>query len=216
MGVLDVLLPPACAACGAFGSVLCDACRGTFRAASDPGDRFFAPDPGVVVGTRFRLAAAAFIYEGALRRALQRLKYAGVARLAGPLADAALPAMRELLAETGPTRLVPVPLHVGRQRERGYNQAALLARELGRRARLPVLDVLVRPRPTVKQHKLDRAARARNLAAAFEIRRGARSPRDVLLIDDIMTTSATLEACAAVLETAGAEAVYGFTIAREI
>ena len=216
MGLLDVLLPPACSGCGTFGDVFCRSCRASLRPASDRGSRFFAPDPGVVVGSEFRVAVAAFIYEGAVRRALQRLKYGGVARVAAPLAEAAVPALRGLVMTTGALPIAAVPLHPARQRERGYNQAELLARELAARAGLPFVDLLVRTRSTVKQHKLDRAGRARNLAAAFALRPNVRAPPAVLVVDDIMTTGATLEACASVLRAAGVSDVYGFTLAREV
>ena len=216
MALLDLLLPPACAGCRSFGHLFCETCRLSLRPASHPADRFFAPDTGVVVGRDLRLGTSAFIYEGAIRRALQALKYGRAGRVARPLAQAAAPSLLQLLDQTGPLVAVPVPLHVERQRERGYNQALLLAVELGRGARLEVRDVLVRGRGTVKQHKLDRAGRLRNLEGAFSLRDGRRPPTRVLLIDDIMTTSATLESCAGALVAAGAEEVYGFTIAREV
>ena len=176
--------------------------------------RFIAPDPGIVVGEAFELAMSAFIYEGAVRRTLQRLKYGGAARLAEPLAEAAGPFLRALLGQIGPVTVVPVPLHPVRQRERGYNQAALLARVLAASAGSPAIELLIRERATRKQHQLDRAARLRNLTGAFAVR--GRAPPAVVLVDDIMTTSATLEACASVLHGSGAERVYGFTIAREV
>ena len=196
MGLLDLLLPSACAACGRYGSPLCGGCVSRFRPASQPEHRFLAPDPGVVIGEALDVALAAFAYEGALRRALQRLKYGGASRLAGPLAVAALPTLRQLTSLIGPAPLVPVPVHRDRLRERGYNQAALLARTLGQRAGLPVADLLLRERSTVKQHQLDRAGRLRNLRAAFSVAPDTRAPPVVILVDDILTTSATLESCA--------------------
>jgi ComF family protein len=109
-----------------------------------------------------------------------------------------------------------VPVHPARQRERGYNQAELIALALARHARLAVCDPLVRTRETTKQHKLDRAGRLRNLQGAFAPRPGSRVPQRVILVDDILTTSATLEACASVLREAGAKEVFGFTLAREV
>ena len=82
--------------------------------------------------------------------------------------------------------------------------------------RLPAVDALDRIRPTTKQHRLDRLARLRNLRAAFSVRSGAAVPTVAILVDDIITTTATLEACASVLREAGCEAVYGFAIAREV
>lgn len=179
-------------------------------------ERFFLPDAGTVVGEALLLAVSALAHRHATQRALRRLKYGGAARLAGPLARAAVPAFRSLLAVAGPLPLVPVPVHPARGRERGYNQAGLIAGELGRLTELPVLDLLVRVRPTTKQHRLDRPGRLRNLAGAFILRPGARPPPALIVVDDILTTSATLESCARVLRAAGAQRIYGFAIAREI
>jgi ComF family protein len=216
MSLLHVLLPPACAACGRFGPALCGGCLAGLRPAGRPEDCFLAPDPGVVVGDALEVGLAAFAYQGSLRRALGRLKYAGVADVATPLADAALPTLRRLVTLVGPAPLVPVPVHPERRRERGYNQAALLARGLGRAVHLPVADLLTRERATARQHHLDRAGRLRNLRGAFTMADGSRAPPTVILVDDILTTSATLETCAAVLRGAGARRVAGIAIAREI
>lgn len=196
---------------------LCGDCRAAYRPAAAPGDRFLAPDPGVVVGDAFELAMAAFRYEGVLRRALQRLKYGGAARLAEPLVEAAAPVFASLAAAAGPGVLVPVPVHAVRLRERGYNQAALLARALARVTGMRLRDVLIRVRATTHQHRLDRAARLRNLRSAFGLQDSARPPPAVvILVDDILTTSATLEACAGVLRSAGSQRILGFAIAREV
>jgi ComF family protein len=214
--LLDLLVPPACSGCGAYGEALCRRCRSGFRPASAAGDRFVAPDPAVVVGDELGVALAAFAYEGALRRALARLKYGGAARLANPLADAAAPLLGPFVSLHAGAALVPVPVHRDRLRQRGYNQAALLARRLGVELGRPVADVLARDRLTGLQHRLNRAERLRNLRGAFAIRAGARAPPRAILVDDILTTSATLEACAAVLRGAGCEQVVGVAIAREL
>lgn len=216
MGLVNLLLPPACAGCGRFGHLVCAHCLAAFRAAAAPGDRFAAADPATIVGEALELALAAFAHEGALRRALQRLKYGGSGRIAVPLATAAAPALEGLTSMCGPLPLVPVPVHAARERQRGYNQAALLADALAGKTRLAVCDILERRRATVRQHGLGKAARLHNLRGAFSLRDGVRTPPRVILVDDILTTSATLEACAQVLRDAGATSVYGFAIAREV
>ena len=150
-----------------------------------------------------------------MRRALAALKYSGASRLAPILARRAEPALERLLALTGPATLVSVPVHLERRRARGYNQAELLARALAPRLKLRTADPLVRARSTTKQHRLNRVARLQNLRGVFAVRPGA-VPRRVILVDDIITTTATLEACASVLRDAGCEAVYGFAVAREV
>jgi ComF family protein len=112
--------------------------------------------------------------------------------------------------------LVPVPLHPRRLRERGFNQSALLAAELGRRTARPMLaDALVRRRDTAPQAGLTAAARRRNVRDAFAVaRRGSVAGRVVTLVDDVFTTGATALACARVLRGAGAREVRLVTIAR--
>ena len=216
MGLLDLLMPPACAGCGRSGALACPRCVEAFQVPSRPADRFLAPDAGVVVGESLVLARAAFAYDGPLRRVLASLKYSGASRLAPILARAAVPALRTLLTVTGTATLVAVPLHVERRRSRGYNQAELLARELAQLTGTPFVDSLARARPTTRQHRLDRAARLHNLRGAFVMRPGVVAPKAAILVDDIITTTATLEACASVLKAAGCGAAYGFAVAREV
>lgn len=216
MSILDLILPSACGGCGRAGSVWCAACDRSLRPASRRDERFLRADPGIAVGEALEAGVAAFAHEERLRRALSRLKYGSMPRLAGPLAAASLPALAHLTTLAPQAALVPVPVHADRLRDRGYNQALLLARELGRRdRRRPVAEALLRARPTEKQHRLDRAARLRNLAGAFALA-VPRAPPSVILVDDILTTSATLESCAAVLRAGGARQVVGFAIAREL
>jgi ComF family protein len=188
------------------------------RAPSRPDDRFFAPDAGVVLGDALWLAVAAFAYDGPMRRALAALKYMGSSRLAPVLASAALPALRSLLAAAGaplPLTLVPVPVHAERRRARGYNQAELLSASLAASLRLSHAPTLLeRTRPTTKQHRLNRAERLANMRGVFAVR--ARPPSVVILVDDIITTTATLEACASVLRASDCDEVYGFAVARDV
>lgn len=157
-----------------------------------------------------------FRFEGAVRAAIISFKYRGVRALAPHLAallDAYL-AGNALPAEV----LVPVPLHERRLRERGYNQSALLARELGRLAHLPVAgDALVRRHHSGQQARArDLAERYRNVAGAFVGSGAGVVGRKVLLIDDVSTSGATLDACAAALKAAGAEGVWGLVLALEM
>jgi ComF family protein len=144
--------------------------------------------------------------------AIQRLKYAQRRALAA--------ALGQLLAERYPfgpaALLVPVPLHITRLRERGFNQAVLLARRLGRARGLGVAArALVRTRATHAQPGLTSAGRRANLAGAFALRPGAAvAGLDVVLIDDVLTTGATADACAAVLRAAGAARVDVYTVGR--
>ncbi|MEO7165521.1 MAG: phosphoribosyltransferase family protein [Spartobacteria bacterium] len=111
--------------------------------------------------------------------------------------------------------IVPVPLHPARKRERGFNQAALLARELKRRSRIPLGDVLQRTRYTTTQTQFDRSERMENLKGAFRLRqRSSVQDLRMLLVDDVLTTGSTLSECASVLKQAGALSVHAATVAR--
>jgi ComF family protein len=151
-----------------------------------------------------------------MRQAIYELKYHNLRALAAPLAEMLYHYFR---ASPLPVEvLVPVPLHPRRLRERGYNQSRLLARELGRLAGLPMIDdCLVRQRHTSPQARTSNVAERRsNTAGAFACRDQRLRGKQVLLIDDVATSGATLDACAAVLKAGGATSVWGLVMAREI
>jgi len=163
----------------------------------------------------FDLARSAGPYEGALRDLIRKYKFDGFRRLASPLA-----AILESVcaAEPGLGRsdwILAVPLHPRRRRERGFDQTLLLARLLSARLGVPVFSGLRRIRQTAPQFGLDHEERARNVRGAFGVT-GAEALADasVLLIDDVMTTGATVNECARVLKMAGAVRVYVVTVAR--
>jgi competence protein ComFC len=111
--------------------------------------------------------------------------------------------------------LVPVPLFHRRRRERGFNQASEIARGLATRRKIPILDCLYRYRETVSQTKLERTARWENMAGAFQLKRGFDvRGQNLLVIDDVFTTGATVNACAQALAKAGAGQVAVLTVAR--
>jgi len=134
------------------------------------------------------------------------------------------PCLAELLAtylKSNPLpgeALIYVPLHPRRLRERGYNQSSLLARELGRRIDLPVIeDCLIRVKQAQPQVRaVDVEERRRNVADAFVCRDEKVSGRQIILIDDVCTSGATLESCAVALKNKRATSVWGLTLAREI
>lgn len=152
-------------------------------------------------------------YEGALRAIVHALKYEGRRSLAAPLGALMRTRAADLLV--GVDAIVPVPLHRSRRRERGFNQAVDLARGVGG---FPIVHALRRTRATVTQTSLPAGRRHRNVRGAFAPRRSAVVLADavVLLIDDVCTTGATLNACAVVLKEAGAREVRALTAARVV
>lgn len=207
---LDLLFPPRCANCGQRGALLCTACRATCRfvpaaANREQHERLASPH---LVST-----AGAYIFEGAVREAIHTLKYNRKQRMALPLAELL---MRYL--ETHPVRvdaIVPVPLHPRRLHMRGFNQAEVIAAQLARQTELPLLaDGLVRVRHTSQQADLSRAQRRLNVADAFMWQGAKPLPASLLVIDDVLTTGATVEAAAAALRAAGARDVHALAVAR--
>ena len=229
--LLDVLFPPRCVGCGAGGAVLCRACRATVRPVTPPlcarcGEPLVETArvssvicaacasggfPAALAGIR-----VAAHYDGPLRKAIQALKFNGQRRLAEPLGDLLVDALRH--AGWPLEVLVPVPLHPTRVRERGYNQATLLARRCGARVGASVReDALIRGRATTAQTRLSAAERRTNLVGAFALAgRGAAdlAGKHITLVDDVTTTGSTLAAAAEALAALHPAAVWGLAVAR--
>jgi len=151
-----------------------------------------------------------------MRQAIHQLKYRNLRAIAQPLARL----LNDYLG-TNPMPgevLVSVPLHHKRLRERGYNQSSLLTKELGKLINLPVVDdCLIRQRHAPPQARTSTVDERRsNVAGAFTCRDGRLQDKQVLLVDDVSTSGATLDACAATLKAAGATSVWGLVLAREI
>lgn len=166
----------------------------------------------------FRKARSAGIYDGVLKDALRQLKYRGRVSLAKPLGRFMADYWKDISIAESIDGVVAVPLHFWRMRRRGYNQAELLAQAFCRETRVPLVGkCLARKRITPSQTELDQEMRFANVAGAFavinpELIKG----KTILLIDDICTTGATLEACASALREGGAKAVFGLTVARQV
>jgi ComF family protein len=213
--LLDAALPAVCPGCGTEGAPICGGClpaihlRRDLRPGTPLGLAEGPPDP------LLQLEWCAQ-FSGTTRRALHALKYAGERRLAQPLGEAV--AARWRRAGAGGDLLVPIPVHAGRRRERGYDQAELIAASASRALPLAWAAALVRSRATAPQYRLDRRDRAANVDDAFAIRaEHAHTVRGrwVVLVDDVATTGATLCAAAGALLAAGAAAVSAVTVARE-
>lgn len=210
---LDFALPAQCAGCRREGAALCRDCLPAL-------DVRLAAEPGVPIGLPAEIPPPLLQLEwcapftGVTRRAVHALKYDGERRLAPPM-GAAL-ARRWARAGAGGDALVPVPASPDRVRDRGYDQAALIAGEAAWRLRVPMLRAVERTRATTAQFDLDRAARASNLRAAFGVVDGVSlAGRWLVLVDDVVTTGATLAACATALLDAGALGVSAVAVARE-
>jgi predicted amidophosphoribosyltransferase len=211
---LDAALPASCVGCRAEGPPICDRCLPALDA------RLTAPAgvpiglPGEIPEPLLQLDWCA-PFHGLVRNSLHAIKYQGEQRLAVPLGDAV--ARRWARIGVGAEIVTHVPVHADRARQRGYDQAELIARAAAAALRMPHVRLLARQRATTAQFDLDRRRRATNVRGAFVIDR--RTPpivgRWILLVDDVTTTGATLAACAEALYDAGALGVSAITVARE-
>lgn len=227
--LLDAVLPPQCLACnavvGAPGN-LCPDCFSAFNFITAPmchacgvplegvADDELVCGACIQAPSAFGHARAAFVYETASRALVLKLKH-------GDRTDAAVHLARWMARAGGALLercdvIVPVPLHRWRLLMRTYNQSALLANALGKMTAKPVAaDVLARTKSTRSQGGLNRKARHRNVARAFSVRRPSMvEGRHVLLVDDVLTTGATANACAQAVLAAGAAGADVLVLAR--
>ena len=220
---LGLLFPPHCAACDEPGeSPFCAICADTLVPLPDGCPVCSVPQDETLLPAlkprrcphcraqppRFAFASAPYLHGGALAEAIHRLKYERREDL-----GAALGVLFEACPVPKSDLLVPIPLHARRLRERGYDQARLLADAAGKRFGLPVATLLRRIRATGQQVGRDRTARERSVRGAFAPTRKVRGLR-ICLIDDVLTTGATASAAAEALLAAGAARVEVRTLAR--
>jgi ComF family protein len=213
--LLDLILPPRCAGCEREGAVLCDPCTAPLRRRLDE-------PPGVPLGMPASLPAGVVqlewcaMYSGPVRASLHALKYKGERRLVAPLAAAL--AERWTRVAAGGDLMTWVPVHRSRLQERGFDQAEELATAAARRLGLPATRLLERSQRTAAQHALGQEARRGNTSAAFAVRAGRTGQlhdRWIVVVDDIVTSGATLAGCATALLEAGALAVSALCVARD-
>lgn len=219
--VLDVAFPPQCVGCGEFGAFFCERCLADAPYATERRcpkcwmiwRAVYCSDCNRLPRS-FTAIRSAFSYEGVARAAVIALKFDGVSALAPSMARPMANALK--LWSQSVDVVVPVPLGWSRKRKRGYNQAELLARQISKLTGLPIeTSALRRVRQAAAQaQQPDAEARLRNVSGAFGPGKRPVSG-SVLLVDDVATTGATLDACARVLLNGGARAVYGLTFARE-
>lgn len=201
----QVILPPICDLCGQVLPVSAQSSESAAICSNCSQDRF-----------AFQAARSFGVYEGALSHAIILLKYERLEPLGTYFAIQLLQLLRRDAQLLPVDVIVPVPLHRQKRKDRGFNQVDLFAHPLARRLHLPYRPVLLmRSRPRPEKHLLTQEERWEAVRGAFAMRQGGRVDNlRVLLLDDVMTTGATLDACARALREAGARSVLGLTIAR--
>ncbi len=230
-GIASLLYPPSCTICAAsvdLGEYLCAECEAKVSRIVPPFcNKCSEPFDGAITTAfacancahrtlYFDAAVSAFRSRGIVRHVMLNFKYGRQIHLRHLVARWLVAAFDdERLRERHFDAIVPVPLHPARQRERGFNQAVLLAEWVSSHLGLPVRAALQRIHYTTTQTAFDRSERMQNLRGAFRLRKKAdvRNLR-VLLIDDVLTTGSTLSECARILKDGGARSVYAATAAR--
>ncbi|HEX4001275.1 MAG TPA: ComF family protein [Candidatus Acidoferrales bacterium] len=232
----SVFFPAPCRICArtltnASRIPICESCLDGFERIAEPmclccGRPFESGVAREALEPKCRLCRAGFYafdrarsfatYDDALSEAIVLLKYEEVRRLGDWFARRLAEIVARAPADWRADVVVPVPLHRERRRERGYNQAELIARPLARRLQLALdAGVLIRTKPRPAQLVLSRSEHWKSVRGAYATREGRRVDNlRVLLVDDVLTTGATLDACARALKKAGAAAVLGLTVAR--
>jgi len=229
--IASLLYPPACTICSAAvdaGEHLCVECESKVSRIMPPFcEKCSEPFDGAITTAfacancahrklDFEAAVSAYRARGIVRHVMLNFKYGRQIHLRHLIARWLVAALDdERIRDRRFDAIVPVPLHPARRRERGFNQAALLAEWLSAHLSVPLRPALERIHYTTTQTAFDRAERMRNLRGAFRLRKKAdvRHLR-VLLIDDVLTTGSTLSECARILKQSGAQSVYAATAAR--
>ncbi len=231
--LLDVLLPQVCMLCGeaasGYDAGLCAGCYDRFEKITGPvctrcGAVFKSVHGGnhlcgdcITRCVYYDCVRSAGVYAGELRRAIHQFKFNRRSMLADPLAELVAGSCDPIGPHRGYAALIPVPLHLHRLRQRGYNQSLLLALHLGRQWNLPVeRDYLRRIDWSVSQASLRRSQRRRAVRNAFTCGSCRYTGKRLLLIDDVFTSGATVDECARILKRYGAAAVDVLTVARTL
>lgn len=221
---LDLVFPQKCIGCGKEGDFLCSGCKKTLTRIMPPiCPKCGKPQPSGIICSKcvswrnnIDGIRSPFKFEGIIREVIHQFKYKNLRCLARPLAFL----LNEYLKQNylSVQLIVPVPLSSKRLRERGYNQSALLAEELSNITQLPRdISNLRRIKynlPQAKTKSLEE--RLINVDQAFSSNGASIQNTNILLIDDVSTSGATLDACAEALKTAGASSVWGLVVAREL
>ena len=208
---LDLLFPPRCVFCESIiapGTKICRSCARTVVPVETV-RRMNLPAAGKNIP-----CAVLYPYMGSVRESILRFKFEGEKRNADYYAERMATQVLEQFRESAFDLVTSVPLSAKRKKERGYNQSELIARRISERLRIPYAECLSKEADNAEQHRLKRNERKANVKGAYRAADSGIQGKRILMIDDIMTTGATLSECASVLFAAGAESVFCAVVAE--
>ena len=225
--ILDIIYPVRCPVCGEIvvpkGELICKVCQEKLVYISEPrckkcskpielDEKEYCSDCERK-SFHFDRGYAVWVYDDVMKQSIANFKYRNKKEYADFYVREMLRVYKDKIQKRSPDAIVPVPIHISKYIDRGYNQADILARGLGKELQIPVLsDMLLRSKKTLPQKKLDDKERLRNLMKAFQLNEKLvatypKSTSRILLVDDIYTTGSTIEACTNVLKSSGVKEI---------
>ena len=220
MNLLDLIFPKRCVSCGRFGSYICRDCFSKIEEIDKPVCSVCQRQavegkthPGCINRYRLDGLVVAVKYQGAVKKAIQKVKYKWVYDIEKVLVKLLVSALWKYDLPKNVV-LVPVPLHVRRKRWRGFNQSEILAKSLAQAFEVRFSDLLIRERETKTQVGLKKEERKKNVEGAFVIKPAVDvRDKNIVLVDDVFTTGATMSECCRVLKKGGAKSVWAMSVA---
>jgi len=205
-GLLNVIIPIACVGCGKEGNYICDKC-----------DLFLSEATSIFAKGNLKEVISVWEYEGLIKKLIHKIKYEGVSGAVNELVTKAFKRRELYIPED--MIITFVPMFKKKERIRGFNQAELIAKKLGEMTNRKVVPLLEKVKDTPSQTELNKEERIENVKGTFGLSKPGFSLskpgfENVLIVDDVWTSGATMEECSRILRKAGAKNVQGFTLAR--
>ncbi len=201
--IIDVLLPRRCLACGKEGKYICEKCS-----------LFLSEAPTLFAAGDLEELVSVWEYEGVIKKIIFKIKYEGVFDIINELVKKAFEIREPYIPED--TTIIFVPMFKKKEKQRGFNQAELIARKVGEITNREVLPLLEKIKDTPSQTELDKEERMSNVKDSFRRKERVNCYNNILLVDDVWTSGATMQECCKTLKRSGVKRVFGFTLARTV
>ena len=202
-GIVDILLPKRCVACGKEGKYICEKCS-----------LFLSEAPSIFMTGDLEELVSAWEYEGLIKEIISKIKYDGMFDAVDELVEKAFEIREPYIPED--TTITFVPMFKKKEMQRGFNQAELIAKKVGELTGREVLPLLEKIKDTPSQTELNKEERIVNVKDSFRIVKEVSCYNNVLLVDDIWTSGATMQECCRTLKKSEVKRVFGFTLARKV